>query len=197
MVILTFIRRLLILLCIIGILSCLVMWMIADRNNGGSGNTGPIPGKLRISVKSVDERDKLAQKLKASGHSCEARVEDETRDKVKGYMVVGDFSDDLAKPVSDYLKNNSYSVTLKPDPSKKGWSQCQVGKAFTSKAQAESVVKKIKSELAVAFKAEPLYEKIPVKVQVILIHNIDEDTAKILQEKYKIPADAAKWEQNP
>jgi hypothetical protein len=196
LVILTFIRRLLILLCIIGILSCLVMWMIADRNNG-SGNTGPILGKLRISSKSVDERDKLAQKLKASGHTCETRVEDETRDKVKGYMVVGDFSDDLAKPVSDYLKNNNYSVTLKPDPSKKGWSQCLVGKAFTSKAQAESVVKKIKSELAVAFKAEPLYEKIPVKVQIILIRNIDEDTAKTLQEKYKIPADAAKWEQNP
>jgi len=196
LVIVTFIRRLLILLCIVGILGCLVMWMVVDRDDS-SGSKGPVQGKLKIYTKSTDESSKLAQKLKASGHACEARTEDETKDKVKGYIVVGEFTDEVARPVSEYLKGNDYSVTLKPDPSKKGWSQCQVGKAFSSKSQAESVARKIKSDLAVAFKAEPVYEKIPVKVHVLVIHNIDEDTAKTLQEKYRIPADAAKWEQNP
>lgn len=197
MVILTLIRRLLILLCVFGILGCLVLYLSADSKNAAKGDTDVTMGYLKLYAKSEKACSRLMDSMKATGYKTQIKSEKGNKDRLKGYVVVGNFSNELANSVAEYLKKNDYSVTIKKSPKRSDWSQCQVGKLYLKKSQAESVVKKIAKDLQVVFKTEPIYEKVATTLYFLQIENINEKTAEELKEKFSNKTEDIVWMASP
>jgi hypothetical protein len=182
--ILTFVRRLLILLCIVGIFVCLVLHLATARKGGGETNVSGM-GSLKIYTKSADESARIVGTLKAAGFSGLAKMEDGTKKKLKGYVLVCKFKSDLITQIAEYLKKNNYKVSIKESPDQEGWSMCQVGQVFVSKAQAAAVGKKINTELGVVFTPEPTYDDIKTKIHLVEVEKVSDSACEDLRKKFK------------
>ncbi|MDQ7823459.1 MAG: hypothetical protein RDV48_11735 [Candidatus Eremiobacteraeota bacterium] len=193
MVILTFIRRLCMLVCIILFFVFCVMWLLADGKNSMNHDDDLELGALKIYTKSDDESGKLLETLKGTGYKTQVKSEDGSKNKQKGYVVVGSFKTELAKSVAEYLKANNYKSTIKP-AEEQDYSLIQIGNEYTSKAQAEVVVKKLQNELSVKFKTEPVYEKVKTRLHYLLIEEVDEKKAEELKTQFKAKPEDIKWE---
>jgi len=191
--ILTVVRRLLILLCIVGILVCLVLWLAVDRKIESSGSKNKLTGSLKILTKTPDEASKMLEALKATGIKAQVKSEEGQKDKLKGYVVVASFPSDSCGSVAEYLRGNKYNATVKEDTKRSGYSILQVGNVYPGKAQAEALAKRIANELEVKFKAEAIYEKVPARLHFLLIEDIDEKKAEELEEKFKDKAEDINW----
>ncbi len=193
MAILTVVRRLLILFCIIGILVCLVLWLAVDRKTESSGSKSKTTGSLKIYAKTSEDASRMLESLKATGVKAELKSQEGQKDKLKGYIVVASFPTDSCGSVAQYLRANKYNAAVKEDPKRSGYSLCQVGNTYPGKAQAEALAKRIASELEVKFKAEAIYEKVPAKLHFLFIENVDEKKAEELEEKFKDKAEDINW----
>jgi hypothetical protein len=180
----TFVRRLLILLCIVGIFVCLVLHLATARKGGGDKTVSDV-GNIKIYVKSEEESTKIIGTLKSAGFDGQKKTEDGTKKKLKGHVLVCKFRSDLISQIAEYLKKNNYKVTIKESPDQEGWSMCQVGQVFTSKAQAAAVGKKINTELGVVFTAEPIYDEIKTKVHFVEVEKVSESASEELRQKFK------------
>lgn len=196
MAILTVVRRLLILLCIIGILVCLVLWLAVDRKIESSGSKNKSTGSLKIFTKTPDEASRMLEAMKATGVKAQVKTEEGQKDKLKGYIVVASFPTASCGSVAEYLRGNKFNATVKEDPKKDGYSLLQVGNVYPGKAQADALAKRIASELEVKFKAEAIYEKVPAKLHFLLIEDIDEKKADELEEKFKDKSEDINWVPN-
>jgi len=196
-VIITLARRLLMLTCLVGILVLMVLWLMAENQNASNQNDKPVRGDLKIYAKSEQESGKFLVTLKGTGYNAQVMSESGTKDKLSGYAVAGDFSESLVSNISEYLETNNYKVTVNPSKVKKGKYRCQVGKVYSNKAQAQSMVKKIEDDLLVVFNVEPVYKPVPAKLHFLLIEDIDEETRYELEDKFKDKATDFKFIEYP
>lgn len=194
--ILTLVRRLLMLCCIIGILVLMVLWLMAENQAGSNPSKGSVKGSLRVYGEASPECDRFLDTLKGQGYTAVVKSERGTRDKLAGYSVYSDFTESAVDKMKEYLEAKRFKV-VKTESSKEGKSRLQVGGTYPNKQQAQAVINSIARDLDLVFDMEPVYKQVPATLYFLQIENIDEATAAKLEETFKEKSKNIKFVENP
>lgn len=191
--IVTLIRRILILSSLIGILILTVLWLMTEEQKGSDQPNTVVKGDLKVYPPSGEEIDDILKILKEMGYNPQKIKEKGTKDLLQGYTVADTYSANVVDSIKQLLQSEHYKITVSTSDPATGKCRVQVEGTFMRKAQAESLVRQIAYKPGVVLKVEPVYKQVPAELNLILIEAIIEEQAGQLKEKLRNKAKDIKF----